>query len=163
MGFKNFEIFKPPSRTLLHLPILTHPCLLSSLALLSVPVRLSTLPLMKNPSLYTLRLSVPDRLSKTEFRLSNTGNLHVRHQGVCLSLKASFHAFSDFVLPSFHCPDLMPLLLVRWQPPACEFTICSKHFPGMKSLTALGTAIDAIPCRNQILLITPVVHGCSLI
>jgi len=49
--FKNFEIFNPSSRTLHHLPTLTHPCLLSAVALRSSPLLLSTAPLVKNPSL----------------------------------------------------------------------------------------------------------------
>jgi hypothetical protein len=50
-GLKNFEIINPCSLAPRHLPTLTHPFLLSSLARLSTPPLLSILPFTKNPSL----------------------------------------------------------------------------------------------------------------
>jgi hypothetical protein len=79
--FKNFEIFKPSSRTLHHFPTLTHPCLLSAVALRSCPLLLSTAPLAKNPSLYALRRSSPERLSKAEFRFSGIVHLEYDSSG----------------------------------------------------------------------------------
>jgi hypothetical protein len=65
---------------------------------------------------------------------------------------------SFFRLTSLHCPDLVSLLLVGWQPPPCKLTIASEYSSGMKPLAAFRAAINSISIRNNILLITPVVH-----
>ena len=64
----------------------------------------------------------------------------------------------SFALTALYCPNLVPLLLVRWQSPPCKLTIASEYFAGMKSLATFRATINSISIRNKILLITPVVH-----
>ena len=66
--------------------------------------------------------------------------------------------FHFFALTTLYGPDFVPLLLVGWQSPSLRFTIASEYSAGMKSLATFGATINLISIRNNILLITPVIH-----
>jgi hypothetical protein len=63
-----------------------------------------------------------------------------------------------FALTILNGLDLMALLFVGGQTPACKLAICSEYLSGMEPLAAFGATKNLIPIRNNILLLTPVVH-----
>ena len=63
-----------------------------------------------------------------------------------------------FAMTVPYCSNLVPLLLVGWQSPPCKLTIASEYSAGMKPLTAFRASINSISIRNNIFLITPIVH-----
>jgi hypothetical protein len=70
----------------------------------------------------------------------------------------SFLTPAYFALALLDCPDPMPLLFVGRQTPPCKLAVCSEYLSGMKPLAAFRATIYSIPFRNNILLLTPVVH-----
>jgi hypothetical protein len=70
----------------------------------------------------------------------------------------SFLTRAHFALTRLNGPDLMPLLLVKRQTPTGKLTVCAEYLSGMKPLAAFGATINSISIRNDILLLTPVVH-----
>jgi hypothetical protein len=70
----------------------------------------------------------------------------------------SFLTRAYFALTILDGLDLMALLFVGRQTPTCKLAISSEYLSGMKPLAAFGATKNSISIRNNIPLLTPVVH-----
>lgn len=75
-------------------------------------------------------------------------------------MSRSFSAYSDLPLPFLNGFDLVPLRLMRRQSEPDDATVVSENVAGVKPLAAFGAAVDPVPIRNHIFLVTPITPRC---